>query len=527
MKKFIQTSILSSIILLTSEIIFAQQASEFDPKFIKTPRYADLSAITAAITTPTQGMMVYNIATASNWYYDGSAWKNVSLALPYSQSKTLNSGDLFSITNTSATVSNMATSIRGEFSGAVSNLIGKGIGVYGRGIRTSGLGVAYGVYGETVSDVGVAGVTNTIFATGTGVLGYSDSGYGVNGNSNAGIGGYFSSTSGYALITANGNVGIGVAAPTAKLDIQGSIKIANGSQGANKILVSDANGLATWQTISSSSIAAPLSFSVANSSPTFSATNTGNGRAGYFSINNASNSASALYVESNSNGYGALNVRSTGGRAVVVEATNSIPLTASTASNSEVAQFVNEGAGRGLWIYTTNSLNTSDMLISEARSGIGVWGISSSGTGVNGVSTTGAGGVFSSTSGYALITQSGNVGIGTGAPTAKLHVNGFTKLGSNAPAIKTVELTETTSPSNSGYSAGVAHNLDATKIIAVNVIVFTDGLYIPPAYDDNLQLKYNYYYNANTITIKNQASSCTSGTHICNKTAKILITYKE
>lgn len=517
MKKFIQTSIVSSLILLTSEIIFAQQASELDPKFIKTPRYADISAITSAITTPTQGMMVYNIATASNWYYDGSAWKNVSLALPYSQSQTLNSGDLFSITNTSATVSNMATSIRGEFSGAVSNIVGKGIGVYGRGVRTSGLGVAYGVYGETVSDVGVAGVTNTLFATGTGVLGYSDSGYGVNGNSNAGIGGYFSSASGYALITANGNVGIGVAAPTAKLDIQGSIKIANGSQGANKVLVSDANGLGTWQTISSSSIAAPLSFSVANSSPTFSATNTGNGRAGYFSINNASNAASALYVESNSNGYGALNVRSTGGRAVVIEATNSIPLTASTPSNSEVAQFVNEGTGRGLWIYTTNALNASDMLISEARSGVGVIGNA----------TTGIGGKFSSTSGYALITESGNVGIGTGTPTAKLHINGFTKLGSNAPAIKTVEFTETTSSSNAGYSAGVAHNLDATKIIAVSVIVFTDGLYIPPAYDDNLQLKYNYYYNASTITIKNQASSCASGTHICNKTAKILITYKE
>lgn len=517
MKKFIQTSVLSSIFLLISIITFAQQAAEFDSKFVKIPRYADFSAITAAITTPTQGMMVYNIATASNWYYNGSTWANVSWALPYSQSQTLNSGDLFSITNTSPTVSNMATSIRGEFNGAVSNIIGKGIGVYGRGVRTSGLGVAYGVYGETVSDVGVAGVTNVIFATGTGVLGYSDSGYGVNGNSNAGIGGYFSSTSGYALITANGNVGIGVAAPTAKLDIQGSIKIANGSQGANKVLVSDANGLATWQTISSSSIAAPLSFSVANSSPTFSATNTGNGRAGYFSINNASNSASALYVESNSSGYGALNVRSTGGRAVVIEATNSIPLTASTTSSSEVAQFVSQGNGNGLWIYSTNLSSTSDMLISEAKSGVGVIGSA----------TTGIGGKFASASGYALITESGNVGIGTNTPTAKLHINGFTKLGSNAPAIKTVEFTETTSSSNAGYSAGVAHNLDATKIIAVSVIVFTDGLYIPPAYDDNLQLKYNYYYNASTITIKNQASSCASGTHICNKTAKILITYKE
>lgn len=414
MKKFIQTSILTSLFLCFSVSIFAQQAAEIDSKFIKIPRYANLTAITSAIASPTQGTIVYNIATASNWYYNGSAWANMAsgLTLPYSQSQTLNSGDLFSITNTSPTVSTTASSIKGEFNGVVSNLTGKGIGVYGRGIRTSGTGVAFGVYGETVSDVGVAGVTNTFFATGTGVLGYSDAGYGVNGNANSGIGGYFSSTSGYALVTSSGNVGIGTTTPTAKLDILGSVKIANGSQGANKVLVSDVNGLATWQTISSSSITAPLSFSVANSSPIFSATNTGNGRAGYFSINNPSSSANALYIESNSIGYGALNVRSTGGRAVVIDAPNSIALTATNSSNSEVAQFVNEGVGRGLWIYTTNVSNSSNMLISEANGG----------TGIIGSSVTGVGGSFSSASGHALITGSGNVGIGTNTPATKLHI---------------------------------------------------------------------------------------------------------
>ncbi|MFN3852362.1 MAG: beta strand repeat-containing protein [Spirosomataceae bacterium] len=424
MKKFIQTSILTSLFLCFSVSVFAQQAAEIDSKFIKIPRYANLTAITSAIASPTQGTIVYNIATASNWYYNGSAWTNMAsgLTLPYSQSQTLNSGDLFSITNTSATVSTTASSIKGEFNGVVSNLTGKGIGVYGRGIRTSGTGVAFGVYGETVSDVGVAGVTNTFFATGTGVLGYSDAGYGVNGNANSGIGGYFSSTSGYALVTSSGNVGIGTTTPTAKLDILGSVKIANGSQGANKVLVSDVNGLTTWQTISSSSITAPLSFSVANSSPIFSATNTGNGRAGYFSINNPSSSANALYVESNSSGFGALNVRSTGGRAAVIDAPNSIALTATTSSNSEVAQFVNEGVGRGLWIYTTNVSNSSNMLISEANGGVGIVGSS----------VTGIGGSFSSASGYALITGSGNVGIGTNTPTAKLEVAGQTKVNNSA-----------------------------------------------------------------------------------------------
>ena len=47
-------------------------------------------------------------------------------------------------------------------------------------------------------------------------------------------------------ITSDGNVGIGTTAPAAKLEVAGQIKITGGSPGAGKILVSDANGLASW-----------------------------------------------------------------------------------------------------------------------------------------------------------------------------------------------------------------------------------------------------------------------------------------
>ncbi len=51
------------------------------------------------------------------------------------------------------------------------------------------------------------------------------------------------------LINSDGNVGIGTSSPSgsAKLDVQGRVKIADGTQGDNKVLTSDANGLATWQ----------------------------------------------------------------------------------------------------------------------------------------------------------------------------------------------------------------------------------------------------------------------------------------
>ena len=46
----------------------------------------------------------------------------------------------------------------------------------------------------------------------------------------------------------DGNVGIGTANPAAKLDVIGKLKVTDGTQGAGKILVSDATGVAAWKT---------------------------------------------------------------------------------------------------------------------------------------------------------------------------------------------------------------------------------------------------------------------------------------
>jgi hypothetical protein len=68
----------------------------------------------------------------------------------------------------------------------------------------------------------------------------------------------FATTNAYAngaqmrmTIDPTGNVGIGTETPTsnAKLDIVGKIKITDGSQGVNKVLTSDASGLASWADI--------------------------------------------------------------------------------------------------------------------------------------------------------------------------------------------------------------------------------------------------------------------------------------
>jgi hypothetical protein len=50
-------------------------------------------------------------------------------------------------------------------------------------------------------------------------------------------------------ITPEGRVGIGTVSPTTKLQVNGQVRIVDGTQGAGKVFVSDANGIGTWTTL--------------------------------------------------------------------------------------------------------------------------------------------------------------------------------------------------------------------------------------------------------------------------------------
>ncbi|MBZ0207361.1 MAG: hypothetical protein K8H89_13650 [Flavobacteriales bacterium] len=120
------------------------------------------------------------------------------------------------------------------------------------------------------------------------------------------------------------------------------------------------------------------------------------------------------------------------------------------------------------------------------------------------------------------INATGDVGIGTASPGAKLEVNGYTKLGSDAPAIKQKVLTGNF-PSAPSTFVNIAHGLDPAKILAVDITVqlfstIWAGDKNPPASD------FTYSYGTSSVTIVSGAST-SSSTH--GNPLRVLITYME
>ncbi len=118
----------------------------------------------------------------------------------------------------------------------------------------------------------------------------------------------------------------------------------------------------------------------------------------------------------------------------------------------------------------------------------------------------------------------GNVGIGTPTPTAELEVNGFTKLGSTAPAIKVIKLTGTTGAAQ-GNTTFMAHGLTSSKILAVNILVeYAAGSSVPPSYNGSAGFEYDYYINGANIAVWTKSANSAS---ILSKPIRVLVTYEE
>lgn len=135
-------------------------------------------------------------------------------------------------------------------------------------------------------------------------------------------------------------------------------------------------------------------------------------------------------------------------------------------------------------------------------------------------------GFYGNTSGWSFVmnTGNGNIGIGTITPSTKLEVNGYTKLGSDAPAVKVKKITGTTA-STEGGNTNIPHGLAFSKILSVSVLVESaTNTYTPPSSTHIPGIEYNYDVYNNTIWIFNTPGN--SG-NILSKPFKVFITYEE
>ncbi len=226
-------------ILVTSTIVaIAQQATVIDPNAITVPRFASQVAANTAIPSPTQGMFIYRNDTQSFWYYTSAGWSNLAAAVSGAWSATgsnisnTNSGNVgIGVANPSHPLETkgrirIRDSGGGESAGIWFNTIGNtGLNTF-LGIDPSNkLGIYSPVLGKNIfsADMVSGGIRldgPAIPNSGSNML--SLGGYGKLSMDAVGVfGGRFS-------ILENGNVGINNNNPSEKLELNGNVKINNG-----------------------------------------------------------------------------------------------------------------------------------------------------------------------------------------------------------------------------------------------------------------------------------------------------------
>jgi hypothetical protein len=261
-----KTKILLVSIAILFSLIVQGQSVGLNPSNLQLPKSA---AAPTTCTSANYGRMYTSTTDNKSYVCQVSGWVPIEtsvfgtiLGIPINAFNNYDGLAVANLVNTSTAANSFA--IRGTTS-AASN----GIGVYGQtlGTPTTATQLSYGAYGQNLSTnangFGVHGKHN---GSGLGIYAQTNSGIGVEGKTTLGSGkgvsgetvsgtgilGQVTSTgtAGYFTAMSNGIAGqfqAGGGTSARALYSIGAIRFSGISEGANKYLRSDANGLATWQ----------------------------------------------------------------------------------------------------------------------------------------------------------------------------------------------------------------------------------------------------------------------------------------
>ncbi|MDR6459494.1 hypothetical protein J2786_002601 [Chryseobacterium vietnamense] len=205
-------------------------------------------------------------------------------------------------------------------------------------------------------------------------------------------------------IKSSGNVGIGTTSPTNKLQIEsttsGALKIVDGTQGTDKVLTSDASGVATWKALP----AAPASANIYNTDGTLTANRT---------VTQGANTLAFTGTQTNA--------FSVDGSTLSVDAANDLVGLGTTTPDTKLTISTPDSS------YGLNHTNGTIKLKTYIGGGAATLGT----TTANDLR------LMTNNTQQMTITSGGNVGIGTTAPTHTLDVNGNVRFRSVAPITST------------------------------------------------------------------------------------------
>ena len=127
---------------------------------------------------------------------------------------------------------------------------------------------------------------------------------------------------------------------------------------------------------------------------------------------------------------------------------------------------------------------------------------------------------------YAVVSGTNSVAVSAVAsdPTSQaLVADGYSKLGTNAPAIKMKKLTGVISNST-GVQIPISHGLTQSKILSVEIFILANtGNDIPP-HSTYSGFVYDYFVSSNNIVIQPISGNDSS---ILNANFRVLITYEQ